>query len=130
MARDGNLATPSTPDIVADDEELNRWFEDDFQDGKLTSGPFKAKLVSVFRNQYRSVAEIVAPEKASTLHVIYQIATTFVRELSLDVVKDEPPFAHAHVERRDQEIPLSLSVARKVRDEAMKIVRMSSPRKP
>lgn len=109
----------ATPDHVDDSELLNKWFEaDDYQDGKIASERFRSDELSVFRDSYKSVAELVA--ERGDIGVV-QLTAAFVRSEKLEVNKAEPPDAHAHVVR-PQGGRIGGGQAKRMRDEAMKHV--------
>ena len=120
------MADLPTADRVVDDEWLTRLFEGgDWQEGKISSAVFKSELISVFRDRYLGVDAVLARHGEG--RGAARLAAAFVRadpRRDLDVVKDEPPYAHAHVRtasgRRN-----TTGQARRLRDAAMtRIARM------
>ncbi len=109
-----------TADHVADDEWLTRLFErDDWQEGKISSAAFKSELVSVFRDRYLRVNSVI--EEHSKDCGAAQITAGFVRadpRHDLEVIKDEPPYAHAHIQTSSGKRNTT-GQARRLRDQAM-----------
>lgn len=122
----GGPARGPTPDEVADDEPLDRWFlPQDLQDEKVASSRFRSEEVSVYRARYKPTDELVdeATESEGIVVGVAQLTATAVRSNEgLDVVKDEEPYAHAVI-RRQGGGRISKSAARRMRD-AAQIVRM------
>jgi len=111
-------AGSATPDQVADDELLTRLFEArHFQDGTIHYSHFRSNELSVFRELYAPWQHLLAG--AATGIGAAQFTAGYARAAGLDVIKAEPPPAHAHVVRGDGQ-RISIGTAKKLRDEAMR----------
>ena len=115
MADEGGQTANPTPDDVANDETLNRWFESRYYDqGKLQSSVFRSMEISVFRESYRDWASVLAEFGDS--NGMAQLSAGSARGIDgVEVRKDEPPPAHATIYRPDGK-KLSRGQARRLRN--------------
>jgi hypothetical protein len=122
---------PPTPEAIGAAELLTRHFSwRDWQEGRISSGVFVTEHLSVFRDSYVPVDELLAELPA---HGAAQVTAEFVlADGALELKKDDPPqglepYGHVTVQRPD-ESKIKRGQAKRLRDAAMKrIVRHARP---